>query len=495
MDGFRERGGIDLAADSTELEYMRLLADYAESWGIETALLEPSEVADLNPDIDTDRIEGALHVPSGGPLQTFDCLDALREAAQDDGVSFHERTAVTDIETTDGAVAAVVTDRGRIETERVLVAANIWSPLLGEMVGVDVPLVPCEHQYVLTEPVEGLAGAPGRQWEGGFRYRRGGIYAGPHGRGYGIGNYNHDPLLVDPADIDSYEAAMEHPPVNEFFVGDESRQADSIPMPASREFTEEDFRAGWEHAVDVVPPLEGADIKEAFNGMFCFTPDGMPVLGPAESVDGFWLAAAVWVTHAGGVGRAMAEWMTQGYPELDVSGCHVSRFQPHETAREFVRTRAAESYRTVHDIEAAHPRAPVGDPRGVRRSPFYHAQSRLDAEFTASAGLERVRRYWSNEALLDAAGSVERTLSWLTLDEPGAVVVAGTPTLDGEETVGYATSAGYGYSVDAGVVAGYLPPDRADPETALDVRFQGERYPATVREAPLLDPEGERLRG
>ena len=761
VDGFRERGAIDIAADDDELDYLRLRADYAASWGIDTRLLSPAEVGELNPDIDTSHIAGALHIPSGGSLRTFDCLDGLRESAEEGGISFHERTRVTDIEVENGAVEAVHTDRGRIKTDAVLVAANIWSPLIGEMVGVDVPLVPCEHQYVLTEPVAGLAGGSDRQYEGGFLYRRGSIYAGPQGDGYGIGNYNHDPLPVDPSDIDSYEEALEHPPVNEFYVGDESRQPDSMRMPASREFTPGDFSAAWEHATDVVPALEGAQLQEAFNGMFCFTPDGMPILGPSADVEGFWVAAAVWVTHAGGVGKAMAQWLDGGYPEADVSGCHIERFQPHERTREYVWTTSQQTYRNTHDIDSAHPRAPLERPRNVRRTPFYGRQADLGAEFAAGAGWERPRWYGSNEhllgeyeddipdrsgwearhwspiegaehlavrdgvgmydltplthieisgadapeyvqrlfpanldtdvgtvtytPLLNGEGGIlgdmtvvrrgrsrflvlangggggtqqlawlrahvregeavtirnrvhdrcgigvwgpdartllesatdaslgndafpyftarefsvgttpvlglrisyvgelgwelhtpmeygqtlwdtlweagqeydivpmgdgalktmrlekgyriwnadinnafdpyeaglgfavdldtefvgrdallkarehrerERTLSPLTLDDTGAVVLSSMPIYDGEETIGYTTSGEYGYSVGSGIAYGYLPPELAMPGTELAVRYRGERYPATVREEPLFDPGRDRIQG
>lgn len=759
LDCYRERGGLDLAFDQTELDFMQLLVDYADAWDVEAELLTPEEVGDLNPHLDTDKIVGALSTPTMGSTKTITLLEKLRKRAETTGITFHERTTVTDIEVEDGRIETVVTDQGRIDTDTVLVAANIWSPLIGQMAGVDIPLVPCEHQFVITEPLPELADDLDRQWEGGFRSRRGSIYAGPQGQGYGVGNYNHEPLVVDPTDIDSYETAMEHPPVNEFYVGDPSRQAPPMRMPASREFTQEDFTEGWQHAVELLPLLEDAEIQEAFNGMFSFTPDGMPILGPSEDVDGFWTAAAVWVTHAGGVAKAMAEWMIHGHPTTNISGCHINRFQPHERSRGYVRSMGSRSYRNVHEIDPMHPRSPLDSPRDLRRTPFYERQQELDANFMASDGWERPvsfesneplleeygtdvpnrdgwnARYWSRlegaehlavrnsvgvydvtglshieiagpdaleytqsmfpadldvgigqviytpmlspqgtilgdmtivrrgqdrflilanggsggtqqlawlrehlpddgrvsvrnrihelcglgiwgpesrevlepivdvsldsesfpyltaqqfhigsvpvlgvrvsyvgelgwelhtptdyggklwdlvweagrdanlvpvgdgalnslrlekgyrlwnadinneynpyeaglgftvdldsgdfigkEALIEEQGTEpDRRLTPLVLDEPGDSVFGGMPILDGDEPIGYVTSADYGYSIGAGIAYGYLPPSYGEPGTELAIRFEGERYPASVREEPLFDPEGERL--
>lgn len=413
MDAYRERGGLDVAFDESEMAFMQLLVEHADAWDVEAELLSPAEVGELNPHLDVSKIVGALSTPTMGSTRTVALLDRLRERAKRAGISFHEHTKVTDIEVRNGAVSEVVAGRGRITTERVLVAANIWSPLLGEMVGVDIPLVPCEHQFAVTEPLAELSEDLDRQWEGGIRSRRGRIYAGPMGSGYGVGSYDHAPRVVDPTSLDDPQSAMEHPPVNEYYVGDESRQPPSMPMPASREFTPEDFASGWEHAVELFPMLEGAEIEEAFNGMFSFTPDGMPILGPARSVEGFWVAAAVWITHAGGAGRAIAEWIVDGHPTIDVSGCHIERFRAHERSPKYVREMGARSYRNVHEIDPMHPRSPLEAPRGIRRSPFHRRQRGLDATFTASAGLERVRSYGVNERLLDRyEGRIPNRSGW-----------------------------------------------------------------------------------
>lgn len=404
FDAYTERGGLDIAFDEQELDFMRLIAEYCESWGVPAEILDPDEVAQENPHMETELLSGALFTPTMGQTKTVTLLERLHEAASDLGVSFLGRTEVTDLEVRGEEIRTVDTDRGRIEADRVLIAANIWSPLLGQMAGIEVPLVPCEHQFVLTESLPELEGQTHLQWDGGIRSRRGRMYAGPQGEGYGVGNYNHAPRVVDPVDIDAYDEAVEQPPVNEFYVGADGPEPESIRMPSSRPFTDDDFTAGWEHAVELFPFLADAEIKESFNGMFSFTPDGMPILGPSPEVDDLWLAAAVWVTHAGGVGKAMAEWMTEGAPSVNVSRCDVARFLPHERNRPYARQMGARAYSNVHEIDPMHPRSPLSAPRNVRTSPMHDHFEALGGEFTAAGGLERPLRFADNEAELERYG-------------------------------------------------------------------------------------------
>ena len=155
-----------------------------------------------------------------------------------------------------------------------------------------------------------------------------------------------------------------------------------------------------EAAREVMPSLEGAGLTRRFNGLFSFTNDGFPVLGESPQVRGFWSAQAVWITHAGGVGRAVAEWIVNGEPTTDLRECDIQRFHPHSLSRSFVRARAAQQYREVYDI--IHPRQQMASPRNVRLTPFFERQQELGGVFFENAGWERPQWYDANRGLLDS---------------------------------------------------------------------------------------------
>lgn len=399
LDAYRAEGLIELATTEARWQQAKRLYDFSRSWGIPDGdLLTPAEVVDRVPLLAEEPLAGGYYSPTSGLIRPVELLDALRDVALARGASFHGHTKVTDIESDGGRVSAAVTDRGRIEVDRVLVATNIWAPLFGEMVGVDIPLMPCEHLYAVTEPLPELAGATSEVEYPGFRQQEAALYFKQHGEGYGIGSYNHEPLLVDPTDLEDYQSAGEDIPIYDYFVGRESTR-DPAPMTANREFTPEHFEVAREEATRIMPALEGVELEKAFNGMFCFTPDGLPVMGSPAGLDGFWVAAAVWLTHAGGVGKAMAEWMTSGYPRQNLIPCDINRFQSHAGSQRYVRDRAGYSYDTVYDL--IHPRQLPDVNQNLRTGPFYDRQLELGAEFYAASGWERARWYDRNEPLLE----------------------------------------------------------------------------------------------
>ena len=406
LDSFADCGGIEVAYTDERWDYLKRKREYGRSWGVEGGeLLSPAEVAAEIPQIDESVIHGGYYVPDDGKAHAVDASETMAREAEDRGAAdFHGHTTVTDIETGDGEVEAVVTDRGRIDCEEVLVATNIWGPLFGEMVGVDVPLVPCAHQYLVSEPLEELAGASEELEQPILRHQDYSLYFRQHGESYGIGSYDHEPLLVDSEDIRAPEEAEE--------------------MPSIREFTEEHFyepthpdidKSAYDAARELVPAFDGVGFERAFNGMFSFTPDGMPILGETEDIDDLWWALAVWVTQSGGVGSVIAEWMDEGVPRLngekvDVSGAHVERFQPHSGSRAFSYARGGQQYQEVYQL--IHPNEQPQNQRGLRRSPFYERQKELGAEFYESGGWEVPQWYGDNESLLEEYDVPERS-GWL----------------------------------------------------------------------------------
>ena len=170
-------------------------------------------------------------------------------------------------------------------------------------------------------------------------------------------------------------------------------------MPSVMPFTPEHFDAAHTAAVELLPALRGLPLVYRINGMFSFTPDGFPLIGESADVRGLWVAEAVWITHAGGVGRAVAEWMAEGTPALDLHESDLNRFASHAKTPTYVRVRAAQQYREVYDI--MHPLQQIERPRGLRLSPFPRRLMEHGAVFFEAAGWERPQWLQSNERLLN----------------------------------------------------------------------------------------------
>jgi glycine cleavage system T protein len=372
-------GGMEVAYTQERWEDLKRKLGWAKSWGLEAALLSPQEAREKSPLLDASKIHGAYYVPSDGLAKAVRACEAMAHQAEaTEGATFHGHTTVTGFEITDGRVRAVLTDQGRIATEMVLICAGIWGPKVGRMAGISIPLTPVEHQYVITSPIPELAGETREIAHPILRHQDFSMYFRQHGERYGIGSYKHEPLLVEPDDILNPEEA----PV----------------MPSLREFTERDFQVAHAAAVELLPPLQGAGFTYTINGMFSFTPDGNPVLGESE-VRGLWVAEAVWVTHGGGVGRVIAEWMVEGMPSMDLREADINRFHPHAHTPSFIRARGAQQYREVYDI--IHPLQQMEHPRNLRVSPFRQRQEQLEAIFFESSGWERPQWFGANERLLE----------------------------------------------------------------------------------------------
>ena len=237
-----------------------------------------------------------------------------------------------------------------------------------------------QHVYAVTTPLPELAGAVEEISLPFLRHQDKAMYFRQVGEAIGIGSYRHDPLVVEADDIPEHWGAP--------------------TGPAEMPFTPDHFQNAMTAAREVMPAVKGAGLTRKFNGLFSFTTDGFPVLGESPQVRGFWSAQAVWISHAGGVGRAVAEWIVNGEPTADIRECDIRRFHPHALSRPYVRARAAQQYREVYDI--IHPQQQMGSPRNIRLTPFFARQHELDAVFFENAGWERPQWYEANMGLLDS---------------------------------------------------------------------------------------------
>src|SRR5271166_1827284 len=157
------------------------------------------------------------------------------------------------------------------------------------MAGITLPLSPMEHLYAKTAPLEELTGETREVVHPVLRHQDRSMYFRQHGDSYGIGSYNHEPLLIDADDILPHGKA----PI----------------MPSIREFTPQHFSAARTAANDLMPALKKTELIYKINGMFSFTIDGFPILGQWRDIEGLWIAEAIWIMHSGGVGKVMAEWI------------------------------------------------------------------------------------------------------------------------------------------------------------------------------------------
>ncbi|MBZ6257271.1 FAD-dependent oxidoreductase [Streptomyces olivaceus] len=378
---FQQVGGLELATTPERLAELHRRAGYAASWGVRGEIVGAARCRELWPFLDESVVLGGFHTPEDGLARALHASRAQLDRATARGARALDRHTVTGIEREDGRVTAVVTDRGAFPADHVVCAAGFWGPVVGRMAGVDVPLQPLAHQYARTGPLTGLRGATAEATKPILRFQDRDLYFREHGDRLGIGSYAHRPLPVDPFAVPGY---------------DESRARD-MDMPSSYPFTPEDWAPSWEECRRLMPALREAEIDSGFNGVFSFTPDGMPVIGESRTLRGFWLAEAVWVTHSAGVARAVAEWMVDGRPSLDVHECDLTRFEEAQRSPAYLRERGAQQFVEVYDV--IHPLQPMERPRPLRVSPFHARQQQLGAYFLEGGGWERPHWYGANAAL------------------------------------------------------------------------------------------------
>src|SRR5690606_17218480 len=262
----------------------------------------------------------------------------MREQAIAQGaLTVSANTEVTDIRTRAGRIEAVRTDRGEIETPLVVVASGVWSPRIARLAGASIPLTPAVHQMMDVGPIAEFEATGTAIAYPIIRDMDALMYERQSGADLEIGSYAHRPILHEPDDIPSNEAAA--------------------LSPTQLPFTSDDFDPQLEQALELFGSIldrPDAGVRHAINGLLSMTPDGAPVLGPSPEVDGLWSAAAVWIKEGPGVGRMLAEWMTHGDTEFDLHGADIARFYPHQRTREHVRARAEEGFNKTYGI--VHPR-------------------------------------------------------------------------------------------------------------------------------------------
>ena len=377
---YRPVGGLEVAYTKERWTDLKRKHGAASSYGVETYLLSPKETQAHIPILNPNIIKGSYYVPKDTNVIGWHVSGSLARAAEaTGGATFVSNTSVVDIEVTQGRITAVLTNNPnlpRIECEQALLCANIWAPPISQKMGVPLPLLAAEHQYAISTPLPELAHYAKENENREIvhpilRHQDFSMYFRQHWDCYGIGNYRHEPRMVKPRDL---------------------------KKTAMKPFTPKDFKIAWQAAGELLPPLKNAELTTKFNGMFAFTIDGYPILGESL-VKGLWTAVGVWITHAGGVSKAVAEWMTHGEAELDLREANINRFLPYQCTQTYIDLRCAQNYREVYDI--IHPAMPISAPRNVRLTPFHTRLQELEAHFVPSAGYEMAQWYEGNAPLLE----------------------------------------------------------------------------------------------
>jgi glycine cleavage system aminomethyltransferase T len=348
------------------------------------------------PYIDESIILGGYYTPSVGVVDSLRAGTIMRERAVEMGaLTISAATEVLGLDVVDGRITRVRTDKGDIEAGVVVVACGVWSPRIARMAGASIPLSPAVHQMISVGPVPQFADTSGEITFPIVRDMDTNMYERQHGGDLEVGSYAHRPILMDADDIPSIEA--------------------SALSPTELPFTQEDFELQMEQALELVPDILGDErvgIRYAINGLLSLTPDGMPILGETPEVKGLWSCAAVWIKEGPGIAKAVAEWMTHGWSEIDLHGSDIARFYEHQKTAAHIAARTGEGFNKTYGI--VHPMEQWATNRDVRLSPVHRRQVELGAEFFEAAGWERPFWYGANERLLDEYGDriMRRESEW-----------------------------------------------------------------------------------
>jgi glycine cleavage system T protein len=359
--GFKQNGSISLARTKERLVELKRATSMASTFGLEVEVITPSEARSRNPLLAGDDVVGGIFIAKDGQANPIDITQALAKGARMGGASIVEGCKVSGILTERGRVAGVLTERGPVVAEVVVNCAGMWAREVGRMAGVAVPLQACEHFYVLTEPMADVL--PDL------------------------------PVLRDP---DGCLYVKED--AGKLLIG----AFEPVAKPWGMDGIPDDFEFGelaedWDHfmpfledAMRRIPALERVGIRKFFCGPESFTPDDRYHLGEAPELSGFFIAAgfnSIGIQSAGGAGMALAEWIVEGRPTMDLWDVDVRRMQPFQSTARYLRDRAAEGLGLLYAMHWPHRQYETARP--ARTSPLHERLKACGACFSETAGWER----------------------------------------------------------------------------------------------------------
>ncbi len=366
--GWREVGSLRLASTPERMEELSRQSGWAKTFGLPLELVSADEAQRLFPPMSTGGVLGAAYLPTDGYIDPSQLTFALAEGARRGGAEIYQQTRVTAIGVERGRVTGVVTDQGEIEADVVVNAGGMFAKEIGALAGVNVPIVPMAHEYLVTKP----SGLPTDMAQ--IRDPSLLVYFRPESGGLIMGGYERHPAPW---------------------------ALDGIPPDFNGKLLAEDwprFEELMANALVRVPSLGEMEVVKLINGPEAFTPDGEFILGPTE-VRGLWTAAgfcAHGLAGAGGLGQLVAEWIVEGVPSLDVWHMDSRRFGRAYRSPGYTLARTLEIYETYYDVKYPGHERSAGRP--LRVSPAYSRLDALGASFGEKSGWERANWFESNAA-------------------------------------------------------------------------------------------------
>ena len=359
--GFRRNGLLHVATNEDRLIDLHRMVSLGKRFDVDVEICSPERLKKLYPLLNISDVIGGVYIDSDGQTNPVDTTMSLAAGARAKGVKFVSRVSVTGSQTNAGVVTAVETDHGAISCETVVNCAGIWSRHVGAMAGVNIPVYAAEHMYVTTKE---MAEVP-----------------------------RDLPILRDP---DGYIYVKED--AGKLLIGSFEPVAKPLPvhkLPANSEFLE--LPEDWDHfelpmtnALHRIPALESAEIRHFMNGPESFTPDNRYILGESAEVKNYFVATGFnsqGILCAAGAGLAMAEWIAEGAPTMDLAEVDVQRFAPFQTNRRYLQHRTVESMGLLY--KNPYPFKQVESARAVRQSPLHENLARRGACFGELSGWER----------------------------------------------------------------------------------------------------------
>jgi len=358
--GYKQNGTIHLALSEVRLEQLRRNHDHAGRMGVESLLLDITQLRETWPLLNYDGVLGGFFVPSNGQVNPLDVTQALARGARQNGGAIFEQTKAIRILTRNGRVSGVETDHGTIATEQVLLAGGMWTARFAKEHGVVVPLHAAEHFYIVTEPIPGLP-----RTLPGLVVLEERIYA----------KEDAGKLLIGGFEARAKAWARQGIP--------ESFEFDELP------FDMEHLEPVLEQVFTRMPALSEFGIQTFFNGPESFTPDGNPYLGPAPEMPGLFIAAGMnsnGIMNSGGAGLTMAEWMIDGIPSRGIGSMLAARAHPFQANASYNAERVTEAVGLHWGLHW--PGRQIETARGVRRVPLHDRLKQQGAVFAERIGWE-----------------------------------------------------------------------------------------------------------
>ena len=371
--GFRKVSNIRLASTQDRMDEYLQYKGVADTIGVRVNVLLPQEIKDCWPLVSTENLIGAIQHPEDGYIQPADLTQAFAKGARDKGAKIEINTNVISIKRSPNDTWIVETDKGHIECEHVISCSGNFARKTGKMVGLDLPVIPVEHQYIVTEqhplikerkdknlPELGVLRDSDASWY--MREEAGGLILGPYEQG------------APACYVDGPDENSEY----ELFQEDLDRISDHI-----------------ESAIFRVPIFGEVGVKKVYNGAIAYTPDGSPIIGPAWDLKNFWIneGHSFGVTAAGGAGWQLAEWIVNGNPTIDMLGVDPRRFGDYAT-KSYLIEKNEEAYANVFTVHYPDEERPAARP--LRTAPCYERLKKMGGVFGASFGWERANWFAPN---------------------------------------------------------------------------------------------------